>query len=114
MRRWRKSTWALVIWTVLIFVWIAAGMANAGNAAQSCTGTDSAACQAGVGIGTGIGVTFLFVLWFVGFIVGTIVWFASRPKNNVVIYGPEGQQMTVSEKEAARRISQGWTYQRNL
>jgi len=34
-----------------------------------------------------------------------LVWLMSRPKDNVLIYGPQGQQVTVSEKEAKRRFT---------
>ena len=58
------------------------------------------------------GVTFIIVIWFIGFIVLGLIWLMSRPKDNVLIYGPDGQQVTVSEKEAQRRVKRGgWTYQ---
>jgi hypothetical protein len=31
--------------------------------------------------------------------------------DNVIVYGPDGQQVTVSEKEAKRRVTKGWTLQ---
>jgi hypothetical protein len=99
-------TWAIVIWTVLMGIWIVAG----GSAAAS-TPASSEAEQVGVAIGTGIGVTLLFMLWFVGFIILSTVWFMSRPKSSVVVYGPQGQQATVTEKEAANRVKHGWSYQ---
>jgi hypothetical protein len=43
-----------------------------------------------------------------------LVWLMSRPKESVVVIrGPGGQQVTVSEKEAKRRIAKevGWSYQ---
>ena len=86
---WRKATWALAIFTALMGVWIVTGTA----------------------IGGGIGVTFIVILWFIGFVVLGVVWLMSQPKNNVLIHGPYGQQMTVPEKEAERRIATGWTYQ---
>jgi hypothetical protein len=43
-----------------------------------------------------------------------LVWLVSRPKNNTVVYGPQGQQVMVSEREAKRRVEKGgWTYQRS-
>jgi hypothetical protein len=35
---------------------------------------------AGAAIGTGIGVTLIFMVWFFGFVVGSLVWLMSRPK----------------------------------
>jgi hypothetical protein len=54
--------------------------------------------------------TLIGFIWFVGFIIMSIIWFMSRPKNNVTVYGPQGQQVSVSEKEAANRVKKGWTY----
>lgn len=107
MPRWRKATWALVIWTVLAVIWIASGIG-----AVSDLPAGSEAEEAGRAIGAGLGVTFIIVIWFIGFIVLGLVWLMSRPKDNVLLYGPDGQQVTVSEKEAQRRIKRGgWTYQ---
>ena len=65
-----------------------------------------------VAIGGGLAVTFIIFIWFIGFIVLGLVWFMSRPKDNVLIYGPQGQKVTVSEKEAQRRVKKGgWNYQ---
>ena len=36
----------------------------------------------------------------------------SRPKQNTVIYGPQGQWMRVTEKEAKKRVEEeGWMYE---
>jgi hypothetical protein len=54
-QRWRKATWAIVIFTALMGYWI-------------------------FGRSTGIiGGTFLLGVWFVGFVILLIVWFISRP-----------------------------------
>ena len=81
MKRYRKSTWGLVVWTALIGLWLVSGMANV---AQSHT-CDSAAeftqvCQAGTTVGAGIAIVFIGGLWFMGFLVGSVVWFASKSK----------------------------------
>jgi hypothetical protein len=101
--RWRKMTWAIVIWTVLMLIWVISGLQSAG-----ASGNTSTAYTAGVGIA----ITFLFGIWFVGFIILALIWFMSRPKANVVVFGPSGQQVMVSESEARRRVErEGWTYQ---
>lgn len=108
MPRWRKATWALVIWTALIVLWIGTGLGSVGDLPAG-----SEAEEAGRAIGAGIGVTFILILWFLGFIVLGLIWLMSRPKDNVVVYGPKGQEVRVSEKEARKRVEkQGWTYQR--
>lgn len=101
--RWRKMTWAIVIWTVLMLIWVISGLNAAG-----ASGNTSTAYAAGVGIA----ITFIFFIWFVGFIILALIWFMSRPKANVTVYGPSGQQVLVSENEARRRVErEGWTYQ---
>lgn len=113
MPRWRKATWALVIWTALIALWISTGI---GAVSESCTGQSGQAlenCRAATAIGGGIGVTFILFIWFLGFIVLGLIWLMSRPKDNVLVYGPSGQEVRVTEKEARKRVKkQGWTYQR--
>lgn len=108
MPRWRKATWALLIWTVLAVLWIVVGAGAAGD--MPAAGSEAEA--AGRAIGAGIGITFIIIIWFLGFIVLGLIWLMSRPKENVVMYGPEGQQVNVSEKEAKRRLKTGWTYHR--
>lgn len=111
MRRFRKMTWTILVWTALFAAW---GISGAGAVSNNCVGElgdTLAACQAGTAIGSGIALTMIFSLWFAGFIVLSIVWFMSRPKHNVVVYGPQGQQVSVSESEAKGRVEkQGWTY----
>jgi hypothetical protein len=108
MPRWRKATWAILIWTVLAALWIAAGIGAVGDM-PAAGGASEEAARA---VGAGIGVTFIIIIWFLGFIVLGLIWLMSRPKDNVVIYGPQGQQVSVSEKEAKRRVTkQSWTYQ---
>lgn len=112
MPKWRKATWALVIWTVLMAIWIGSGIAATSGGGTDCGTLDQETCDAAFGVGAGIGLTALFFLWFIGFIILGLVWLMSRPKENVVVFGPDGQQVTVSEKEAKRRVEkQGWTYQ---
>ncbi|MBX3031463.1 MAG: hypothetical protein KF809_15055 [Chloroflexi bacterium] len=79
----RKASWALVIWSVLMGLWVVAGL-NATNDAcigESVTYTD--ACEVGATIGRGIGVTFIAVVWFVGFIVLGIIWLGTRPRQRL-------------------------------
>lgn len=111
MPHWRKATWALLIWNVLMLIWLVTGIGAVGNNCAGESGDALTACQAGTAIGAGIGVTFIIFIWFIGFIVLGLVWLMSRPKDNVIVYGPDGQQVTVSEKEAKKRVSKGWTYQ---
>jgi hypothetical protein len=92
-------------------IWIAAGIANTSAPANCAGGLDQATCQAAHDVGVGAGVTIIIFIWFLGFIVFGLIWLMSRPKDNVAVYGPQGQQVTVSEKEAKKRVDkQGWSY----
>ena len=75
MPKWRKAPWGLVIWSGLCVLWLVTGL---NNVSQMQTGNEYEA--AGAAIGTGIGVTLIFMVWFFGFIVGSLVWLMSRPK----------------------------------
>ena len=81
MPHWRKMTWAIVIWTVLMLVW---GIAGSQSVSSNCPGLDAATCQAATAVGTGIGLSVLFFIWFIGFIILSIIWFMSRPSKVVV------------------------------
>lgn len=78
MRRWRKMTWVLAVWCILILVWAIAG---GGGAANDCMNQSSdqfgqQACQAGAGIGIAI----ILLIGFVGFVFFALIWFMSRPR----------------------------------
>lgn len=95
-------TWAIVVFTVLMVLWAASASSASSQFGSGAYATGVAALSVG----------FLFFVWLLGFMILAVVWFMSRPKENVTVYGPEGQQVSVSEKEARRRIEQGWTYQK--
>lgn len=59
--RWRLPTWLILIFTVLMVAWARSALSN----------TDAAT--------TAIGATFVFGIWFVGFIILSIIWFMTRP-----------------------------------
>ena len=65
----RKMSWALISWSVLCLVWIITGV-NSAN-------PHGTAEQAGTAIGAGL----IFGLWFMGFVVLSLVWFMTRPKD---------------------------------
>lgn len=103
MRKWRKTTWAIVIWTALCALWLFTGMAAV---AEDAAVSDAAA------LGATFGSAFILFFWLLLVIPLSVLWFATRPKENVVVYGPQGQTVTVSEKEARKRVERdGWTYQ---
>jgi hypothetical protein len=79
MPHWRKATWALVVWNALMLLWVVSGVMNVSSNCAGMTGDALTTCQAGTAIGAGIGVTFIGMIWFVGFIVFSLVWLMSRP-----------------------------------
>jgi len=102
----RKMTWAILIWTGFFILWAYGGLSGVAPCANSDSG-----CQAGTAIGGALAVSFLFFLWIVGFIVLSIVWFMTRPKSNVTVYGPSGITVLLSESDAAKRVQMpGWSY----
>jgi hypothetical protein len=76
---WRKATWALVVFNVLMLIWLIAGIASASGDATSCGSLDQQTCNAARSVGTGIGVTILIVIWFIGFVIFSLIWLMSRP-----------------------------------
>ncbi|MDQ3540223.1 MAG: bL32 family ribosomal protein [Chloroflexota bacterium] len=74
-------TWLIWIFTALMLIWMIGGSSsNADNCNEYAIGTSSrSACEAGTDIGTGIGVALLFMIWFIGFIILSIIWFMTRP-----------------------------------
>jgi hypothetical protein len=102
MRRWRKMTWAILIFTALMLLWAAGASSNSSQYGQNDYATGVAALSVGL----------LFFIWLLGFMILAVIWFMTRPHPNVTVYGPAGQQVMVSEKEARRRVEkQGWSYQ---
>jgi hypothetical protein len=107
----RKATWAILIWTAFMGVGILGAASGIGRDCVGLTGSELSACEADAWIRGGIGIALLLFLWFVVFLPLAIVWFASRPKENVAVFGPGGQLVMLSEAEAKKRVAEGgWTY----
>ena len=75
IRRWRKMTWAVWIWCVLILVWAIAGAAG-NQCANQADELSQSACEAG----TGIGVALVLFVGFFGFVFLALIWFMTRPR----------------------------------
>lgn len=80
MRRWRKMTWTIIAWCVLMAIWIIGAIASADPESQCAREAYRGACEAGSTAGTGIGVLALWFIWFFGFIILSLIWFMTRPK----------------------------------
>ena len=82
MTQWRKATWALATWNVLMMLWLATAIGGVGP--FSCAGETGAAlavCRAGVDIGVTYGVSFVVIVWLIGVVAFGLVWLMSRPKS---------------------------------
>jgi hypothetical protein len=81
---WRKMTWVILTWSALMLAWII-GAAGSSDASSYCREHRSQYlsirdCEAVHNAGTGIGVGLLVGLWFLGFVVLTLIWLMTRPK----------------------------------
>jgi hypothetical protein len=109
----RVVTWAILIWTAVMAVGILAAALGIGGDCAGLTGGELSACRDDAWVRGGIGLTLLVLLWGVVALPLAIVWLMSRPKENVVVFGPSGQQVMLSETEARKRVEQpGWSYQK--
>lgn len=80
--RWRKMTWVLNIWNLIFLIWIIAGISD--RASKNCPpGPNHQLCVSASDAGTGIGVGIVFLLWFLGFVVLSIIWFMTRRAGRV-------------------------------
>ncbi len=77
-RRIRLSSIAIAIWCGLMLL-LAITMVNA--QAHCDAASYQGACQAGETLGRGIGVVAIGFVWFIGFLVLSLIWFATRPKH---------------------------------
>ena len=74
---WRKMTWVVIVWCVVMAIWLIAAAGQGDNCARE---TYRSACEAGSDVGKGIGVVFIWFFWFFGFLALSLIWFMTRPK----------------------------------
>jgi hypothetical protein len=68
-------TWVLNIWNLVFLIWIIAGVSD--RPSKDCPPGDDL-CVAASDAGTSIGVGLIVFLWFLGFVVISIIWFMTR------------------------------------
>jgi hypothetical protein len=73
--RWRWATWALLIWSFGVAVWLVVGLSSRG-----CQDEDGDIKQTWCEIGTGVGVGVIVAIGFMGFVVLSLIWLMSRPR----------------------------------
>ena len=76
--RWRKMTWVLNIWNAIFLIWLIVGIAD--RPSEDCPPGDQL-CVDASDVGTGIGVALILILWFIGFLVLSLIWLMSRPRH---------------------------------
>lgn len=80
---WRKMTWVLIIFTAIMFAWMIGGAIDAQDSAE-CDAEPTRElrqiCEDATDVGTGIGIGLIFVLWFIGFVILSLIWLMTRPK----------------------------------
>jgi hypothetical protein len=70
---WRKATWVIVLWTVLMALWIVS--TSGGTNSILCPGTT---CTPDKPMNKIAAVIVIFLIWFVGFVVLSLIWLMSR------------------------------------
>jgi hypothetical protein len=73
-------SWAILIWTGIFILWTIVGVSD--RASEDCPPGDQLCIDAS-DVGTGIGVALIWMLWFIGFLVLSIIWFMTRRKGRV-------------------------------
>ena len=82
--KWRKMTWALVVWNGAMAAWVLVLVASSSAAAGCSVDADGAAvslarqdCLDGAAQGLGLPVAAL--IWALGLVVLSVVWYSTRP-----------------------------------
>jgi hypothetical protein len=79
MRKWRVTTWLLIVWNVLMVAWlVSAASATTADCSSEPTRDLRRACELGTDAGTGIAVVFILVVWFLGFVMLSLLWMMRR------------------------------------
>lgn len=103
--RWRKMTWVLVAWTVLIAVWVFSAGASSGDTVDECVAEGILTrqeCQDATDVGTGLGVFLILVFGAIVFMALGLVWFMTRPKDKGAAQLAEEMRLAREERERER------------
>ena len=76
----RVMSWVLIAWTAIFVVWVAAAVAD--RPSKECPPRDQL-CQDASDVGTSLGVGIVVTLFFVGFVILSLVWLMTRPKRRL-------------------------------
>jgi hypothetical protein len=59
-------------------LWVVSGISAVSNECEGLSGDELEVCQAATAIGGGLGVTFIFGIWFIGFVIFGLIWLMSQ------------------------------------
>ena len=83
--KWRKMTWVLVAWNGAIAAWVLVLLASS-SAAAGCSVDAGGAAVSGLArqdcldsVARGFGVPLVALIWAVGLVVFSVVWYSTRP-----------------------------------
>ena len=79
---WRKTTWVILVWNILMLVWIVGGVSSAGNPTD-CQNLSQQLCNDAFNVGKGIGAAVIVSLWLVGDFLLIIIWFVTNRQRRV-------------------------------
>jgi hypothetical protein len=75
---WRKFTYVILAFNVLMLVWVIAGIASSSGNATDCGSLSQETCNAAEDVGTGIAVFGVVVLWALVDVILGVVWMVTR------------------------------------
>lgn len=75
-------TWVIVIFTVIMGAWIFGGL-QASSTPCPPTSSNCEAYLTGQRVGQGAAITIMLGIWFIGFIILSIIWFMTRPTRRI-------------------------------
>jgi hypothetical protein len=75
--RWRKGTWIILAFNLLMLNWIIGG-AHAAQRNKDCGSLNQHTCDAATDIGTAIGVSVIIALWVAGDSILGIIWLVTN------------------------------------
>jgi hypothetical protein len=91
--RLRKMTWTILLWSAAMLAWIISVGAQAGDQAsdycanrahRAFIGVES--CESAAQAGSGLAIGVILAIWFCGFIVLSLIWLMTRPREQVVVH----------------------------
>ena len=74
---WRKMTWAVLIFNLIMLIWLITGIASASHA-SNCGSLSAQTCQAATDVGAGIGAFVIIVIWALGDVILGVLWLVTR------------------------------------